>query len=354
MHRRRPLVATVLVLATLLLVACGSDGGSDGKASSGSSTTAAEKPTTLRLGYFPNVTHATAIVGVEKGIFQEHLGNDTLKVSTFNAGSEASTALLAGAIDASYIGPNPAISAWAKSKAIKIVSGATSGGAALVVKPAITGAGQLKGKKLATPQLGNTQDVALRSWLDEQGLKTDTNGGGDVSIIPQDNSRTLDAFKQGTIDGAWVPEPWATRLVQEGGGKVLVNEKDLWPDGQFVTTHLIVTTKFLDAHPTTIKHLLEGQVEANQWVNDNTDEAQAVVNAGIEKITGKKLGDAVIKAAWANLEFTNDPIASSLKTSADHAIAVGLLEKVDLNGIYDLDPLNQILAAAGEEKVQAG
>jgi NitT/TauT family transport system substrate-binding protein len=339
-----PLLALALVLAA---TACGGDAkaakpGSDGDA-----------VTTVRLGYFPNITHATAIVGVERGIFAASLGTDRLETQTFNAGPAAVEALLSGALDASYLGPNPAINAFVKSKgaAIRIISGATSGGAALVVKPDITSAGDLKGTKIASPQLGGTQDVALRYWLQKAGLKTDPQGGGDVSIVPQENAQTLETFKSGAISGAWVPEPWATRLVQEGGGKVLVNESELWPSNRFVTTHLIVRTKFLEEHPATVRALLDGQVKANRFVNDHPVEAQRAVNAGIEKITGKKLSDAVITAAWKNLEFTNDPVASSLATSAQHAEAVGLLDRVDLDGIYELAPLNAALKAAGEPAV---
>ena len=211
---------------------------------------ASAEPVELRLGYFPNVTHATALAGIKQGFFEEALpDNVTLTTTPFNAGPEAVEAIFSGGLDASFIGPNPAINAFARSKgeAIRIVSGATSGGAYLVVKPEITSAAQLKGKKLATPQLGNTQDVALRAWLKEQGLSSDAQGGGDVSILPQPNAQTLDTFRSGDIDGAWVPEPWATRLVQEGGGTVLVDERDLWPDGQYVTTHLVVTPTFLEA-----------------------------------------------------------------------------------------------------------
>lgn len=325
--------ALLLAAAAMALAACGSD------------TAAGSAPsTTVRLGYFPNVTHATAIVGVEKGIFARALGADTLKTRTFNAGPAAVEALLSGAIDATYIGPNPAINAFAKShgEAIRIISGATSGGAALVVEPTITSAAQLRGKKIASPQLGNTQDVALRSWLADQGLKTDPQGGGDVTIVPQDNAQTLETFRTGAIDGAWVPEPWVSRLVIEGGGKVLVDEKSLWPGGKFVTTHLVVATTFLKQHPDAVKRLLEGQVEANAFVNDHPEEAQQLVNAGIEKLTGKKLADATIQAAWRNLTFTNDPVESSLRTSAAHAEAVGLLDAVDLDGIYDLRLLHEV------------
>ena len=346
----RKAAAVIIVPLLVTAAACGSDSKPAAPPAGGGG----EAPTTVRLGYFANVTHATAVYGVESGLFQQALGPNKLAVSTFNAGPAAVEALFSNALDATYIGPNPAINAYAKSggEAIRIISGATSGGASLVVKPAINGPADLKGKKVATPQLGNTQDVALRSWLKQNGLKTDAQGGGDVSIVPQENAQTLETFRGGQVDGAWAPEPWATRLVQEGGGKVLVDERTLWPGGQFVTTHLIVRTQFLKQHPDAVRRLLQGQVQANDYVNKNTDEAQKVVNQGIAKITGKPLGDAVIKAAWPKLTFTNDPIASSLKTSATHATDVGLLDKVNLDGIYDLALLNKVLAEAKQPEVK--
>jgi NitT/TauT family transport system substrate-binding protein len=348
---RRPLLLAVVALA-LVATACG--GGSPAKTSQAGGATTQAAPTTLRLGYFPNVTHATAIAGIESGIFQRALGADKLELSTFNAGPAAVEALFSGALDATYIGPNPTINAFTKSNgaAVRIISGATSGGALLVVKPDITNAAQLKGKKLASPQLGGTQDVALRYWLRQNNLKTDTQGGGDVSILPQDNAQTLETFRSGAIDGAWVPEPWATRLVQEGGGKVLVDERSLWPGGRFVTTQLIVRTQFLKEHPDTVRRLLDGQVQANDYVNQNPADAQRLVNQGIAKVTGKALPDAEIQAAWKNMEFTDDPVASSLTASAQHATDVGLLDKVNLTGIYDLSLLNDALKKAGQAEVK--
>ncbi|GIF76949.1 ABC transporter substrate-binding protein [Asanoa siamensis] len=313
----------------------------------------ASDPVTLRLGYFPNITHAPALVGVEKGIFAEKLGSGVkLETKTFNAGPEAIEAVFSGALDATYIGPNPTVNAHSKSKgeAVRVVSGAASGGVALVVKPGITSAEGLRGKKIATPQLGNTQDVAIRFWLKEKGLTTTKEGGGDVSIVPQANSQTLETFRSGAIDGAWVPEPFVSQLVN-AGGKVLVDERDLWPGGKFVITNLIVSTKFLKEHPDTVRKLVEGQVAANDFVNQKPDEAQQAISDHIGRLTGKPLDLKLIKQAWSTLEFTDDPIASSLKTGLDHAVAVGLTEPVDLAGLYDLSFLNEALKAQGETEV---
>ncbi|HEV8627981.1 MAG TPA: ABC transporter substrate-binding protein [Acidimicrobiia bacterium] len=351
-HRMRTGLV-VSLLAAVALAGCGSDSKRDAK---GRVEQGAEK-LTVRLGYFPNITHAPGLVGVEKGIFADKLGpNVTLAPQAFNAGPAAVEAIFSGAIDATYIGPNPAINAFAKShgEAIRIISGATSGGAYLVVNPSITSPAGLKGKKVATPQLGNTQDVALRSWLKANKLSSDPQGGGEVQIVPQDNGQALEAFKAGTIAGAWVPEPWATRMIQEGKGKVLVDEKTLWPGGQYVTTHLIVRTAFMKDHPDVVKHLLEGHVAAVDFVNANPAEAKTLVNQALQKLTGKTIAQGVIDAAWPNMTFTDDPIASSLRKGADDAKAVGLLDAATkLDGIYDLKLLNEVLRAAGKPEVKS-
>ncbi|WP_431943924.1 ABC transporter substrate-binding protein [Micromonospora marina] len=344
--RRLVTLATLAAVGTATLgatAACGEDSGAG----------AASGPVTLRLGYFPNITHAPAVVGVEKGIFAEKLGGDVeLDTKTFNAGPAAIEAVFSGALDATYIGPNPTVNAFSKSKgeAVRVVSGAASGGVALVVKPGITSVEQLRGKKIATPQLGNTQDVALRYWLKEKGLETTKEGGGDVKVVPQENAQTVETFGSGAIDGAWVPEPFVSRLVN-AGGKVLVDERDLWPDKKFVITNLLVSTKFLKAHPDVVKRLVEGQVAANEFVNTKPDEAQQAVSDHIGKITGKPLDLKLIKQAWPTLEFTNDPIPASLKAGLDHAVAVGLTQPVDLNGLYDLKYLNEVLKTQGKAEV---
>lgn len=318
-----------------------------------SAAASSSEPEVVRLGYFPNVTHAPAIVGVVEGLFQTELGDVQFEVATFNAGTEAVEALFSGAVDMSFIGPNPAINAFAQSdgEAVRIVAGTTSGGAALVVRDGIDGPVDLLGCRLATPSLGNTQDVALRVWLITQGLDATLEGGGDVSVMPQSNAQTLQTFLLGDIDGAWAPEPWATRLVQEGGGQVLVDERNLWPEGHFVTTHLVVSTSFLENHPAQVQAVLRGLIASVDFCLQEPSQAQTAVNSHIEALTGKALPAEVISAAWGNLTFTLDPIASSLRESADDAVTAGLLEPVDLEGIYALDLLNEMLLADGRVEV---
>ena len=193
--------------------------------------------------------------------------------------------------------------------------------------------------------------MALRSWLKTNGLNADQQGGGDVSVLPQDNATAVQAFAQGAIDGAWVPEPNLSRMQLESKGKLLVNEKDLWPNGQFVTTHLIVKQEFLQKYPATVKKLLQGHIASVKFIETNGAQAQKDANAQLAALSGKPLKDAILAAAFKNLAFTNDPIASSLYTSAQHAEDVGLLKPVDLKGIYDLGPLNELLKADGQPEV---
>jgi NitT/TauT family transport system substrate-binding protein len=321
-------------------------------------TTPSEK-FTMRVGYFPNITHSQALIGVARGDFQKALGsNVTLKTTVFNAGPSVIEALFAGQIDLSYIGPNPAINGYIQSegKAVRVVAGATSGGAALVVRPAanIKSAADLAGKKLATPQLGNTQDVALRGYLAEHGLKTKEQGGT-VDVVPTDNPLILDMFRLGTIDGAWVPEPWASRLVVEGGGTVFIDERDLWTEtgGEFTTAVIIVDTKFLAAHPEAVQAWLQAHVEITQWELENPGDAQELMNTQIEKLTGKKLAAEVLVMAWSRMKPTWDPITASITKSALSAFEAGFLKtKPNLDGISDLTILNKVLKAKGLSQVK--
>jgi NitT/TauT family transport system substrate-binding protein len=345
---RRALLTAGVAAVSLLAAGCASSNATAGS-NSGSS------PVVLRLGFLANITHEPALVGLAKGYFTKDLGkNVTLKTSVFSTGTEETTALLAGQLDAAYVGPNPALNAWQKSNgtAIKIISGAASGGASLVVKKGITSAAQLKGKSLATPSLGNTQDVALRYWLKQHGETTTPTGGGDVAIKPiKPNSAAVLEFQSGQIDGGWEPEPYATEMVLDGGTR-LVNEASLWPGGKFVTTNLVVSQSFLKAHPSAVNGLLKGQIEANSYINANNSAAASAANAELTKLLGKGLKPNVLAAALPYIHFTNDPIASSLTADAQHAVAVGLLTPVkNLSGIYDLGPLNALLKADGQPQV---
>src|SRR5215469_6638200 len=344
---RRALLAAGVAGITLLGAGCSSSAA--GSPGSGSA------PVVLRLGFLANITHEPALIGIAKDYFTKDLGkNVTLKTTVFSSGTEETTALLAGQLDAAYVGPNPAINAWQKSNgtAIKIVSGVASGGASLVVKNGIASAAQLKGKSLATPSLGNTQDVAARFWLKQHGLTTTPTGGGDVAIKPiKPNSAAVLQFKSGQIDGGWEPEPYATEMVLDGGRR-LVNEASLWPGGKFVTTNLVVTQSFLKDHSSAVNGLLKGQIEANSYIKANPSAAASAANAELTKLLGKGLKPNVLSGALKYITFTNDPISSSLTTDAQHAVAVGLLTPVkNLPGIYDLGPLNALLKAAGQPQV---
>jgi NitT/TauT family transport system substrate-binding protein len=353
---RTALIAAGVAAATALAAGCGSSGASSTSNTSADSA-GSSAPVTLRLGFLENITHASALVGIKEGFFSKDLGkNVTLKLYPFSTGTEEATALLAGQLDAAYVGPNPAIKAWQTSdgKLIKVISGAASGGAELVVKKGITSAAQLKGQKLATPSLGNTQDVALRYWLKTQGLSSTSTGGGDVPITPiTPNSDAVLALKSGSIAGGWEPAPADVQMVADGG-HVLVNEASLWPNGQFVTTNLVVTQSFLAAHPATVTDLLKGQVQANSFIANDKSAAETAANAELTAVSGKGLTPSVLSGSFAQITFTNDPIASSLITDAKHAVDVGLLKPVsDLSGIYDLGPLNKVLAAQGLPQVNS-
>lgn len=339
--RRLALVA-VAGLAVSPLAACSSDSGSS---SSGG---------TVTLGYFPNLTHGSAIVADQKGFFKDALAGDnaTLKTQQFDSGSDTIDALLSGSLDATYIGPSPAITAYAQSHgAVRIVSGATQGGASLVVNDSITSIQDLQGKKIATPSAGNTQDIALKYFLKQNGFKETAEGTGDVTVVNQDNSVSVQTFGTGDIDGAWVPEPYATELVNEGG-KVLVDESTLWPQGKFVTTVLLVRKAFLDDHADLVDDLIKGQTQANDYIAKNSTDAEKVVGDWLGEYSGSPIDQSVLDSAWANLTFSNDPVADSFIESAKHAEDVGLLDPVrDLGSIFALDPLNAILKDAGEPEV---
>ncbi|MDQ1480413.1 MAG: sulfonate transport system substrate-binding protein [Actinomycetota bacterium] len=349
--RRRFVPVAILLAATLALAACGSS--SKSPAAGGTTNGSSGDKVTLRLGYLPNVTHAPALVGLEDGSFEKALGsNVTLKTSHYNSGTDETTAILANALDAAFVGPNPAINAYQKTNGtlIRIVAGTASGGAFLVVKPSITSVADLKGKKLATPSLGNTQDVALRAFLKSKGLATDTEGGGDVSIVPQENSTTVTAFQTNSIDGAWVPEPYATKLKNEGG-HVLVDEATLWPGGKFVTTNLMVTTKFLADHPDIVTNLVKALAGSIDLINKQPAQAEQLVSKRIGSDSGKELSVDLVKESFKSITFTLDPIVSSLHKDAEAAKSLGFIDSTDLSKIYSLDILNNLLTSRNEATI---
>lgn len=336
-------ILALVVLFVLALAGCGSQ----------SSSSSNNGPITVHLGYYPNLTHAVALVGVERGTFQNALGSNVkLETKIFNAGPAEIEALFANEIDIGYIGPSPAINGYVKShgQALRIIAGAASGGALLIVRPGanIQTPKDLANKKLADPQLGGTQDVALRYYLQQNGL-VPADKGGTVQIIPTDNTNILTLFRAGKIDGAWVPEPWATRLVVEGSGKVFLDERSRWPDGKFVTTDVIVRTAFLNQHPDIVSKFLQAHVDTVQYILSHPDDAKSIVNSEIKSITGKSLPSKEIDLAYNNLDITYDPLTSTLQEAADRAYALGFLgkSKPDITGIYNLGPLNQVLTSKG-------
>jgi len=315
-------------------------------------------PVVIRAGHFPNITHSQGVIGQANGWFEKAVAPEArVDWKVFNAGPSAIEALFAGAIDLTYIGPNPAINGYVRSQgeALRIVAGATSGGAVLVVRAdsGIQKPEDFHGKKIASPQMGNTQDVALRGWLNAHGLKL-REKGGDVQAIPIANPDQLTLFLKREIDGAWAPEPWASRLIREANGRLFLDERALWPNGQFVTTHLIVSTQFLREHRSLVKKWVKAHVELTAWINRNLPEAKRVLNEEIRKETGKALPQPVLDDSFSRLQVTYDPVRSSLFTSAKWAFEAGFLgrERPDLSGIYDLSILNEVLIERGLTAIQ--
>lgn len=314
----------------------------------------------LRIGYFPNINHAQAVIGFGSEEFQKELGNN-IQVQTyvFNAGSSAIQALLANRIDVTYVGPGPAVNGYVASegKDPRIISGAASGGAVFVVRndSGIKSPKDFANKVFASPQLGNTQDISLRKYLQDNGYKTKDNGGN-VTVVSTDNPIILTLFLKKQIDGAWVPEPWGARLVNEAGGRILVDEKTLWPpDGKFVTANIAARTDYLQQNPDVIKKLLAAHVNETLWINNHTDAAIKAFNTEFKKLTGKTIKENELRQAWSRIQFTYDPLKLSLFQEANNAYDIGYLAKgkqrPDLSGIYDLTILNQVLKEKGLQPI---
>jgi NitT/TauT family transport system substrate-binding protein len=340
--------AAALAAGTLLVAACSSGSSSSSSSgAAGTSSTAAAAPVTVRLGFLANITHAPALIALKNGYFKDALGSaGSVDPTEYSSGTQETTAILAGQLDAAYVGPNPAINAWQKSSgtAIKIVSGVATGGASIVVKSGIGSASQLKGQSMATPSLGNTQDVALRSWLKSNGLTTSATGGGDVAIKPTTpNSAAVLEFQSGQIAGASEPAPYDIEMVKDGG-KVLLSEPG-------VTTVLMVTQSFLSAHPAIVADLLKANLQAINYIKSDPTAAEAAANAEYASYSGKALKSSLVSASFKEITFTTDPDESSLTTDAQQAVSVGLLKPVNLSGIFDLGPLNSLLSADGDATV---
>ena len=304
------------------------------------------EPPPVRIGYFANITHAQALVGKANGTFEKRMG---VKIDWkgFNAGPTAMEALLSGALDIAYVGPNPAVNAYLRSggKALRVISGACSGGAALVVhrESGVTRPADLKGKRVASPELGNTQDVALRHWLATQGLKPNR----DVKVLPVKNSEIMLLFQQKQIAAAWVPEPWVSRLVAEAGGTIMVDERSLWPEGRFTTAVVVVRTEFLEKNRELVRRFLEAQVETTSFITKQPARARKALNAELAAIVHRPMPEKILDEAMSRLTITCDPYVSAMLTSAGWARELGFLPKKeaarDLKPMFDLTLLNQVL-----------
>ncbi|HEX9124628.1 MAG TPA: ABC transporter substrate-binding protein [Actinomycetota bacterium] len=338
-------VPVLLLVIALLATGCAS-----------SASKAKGRSDVLRLGMFPNLTHAPAYVALGEGIFDRVLASTKVEVTYFNSGSDAQAAVTTGAIDATYIGPGPSISAYLTSEgSVAIVSGVTSGGASFVVRKGsgISTPEDLHGKKIAVPGIGNTQDVALRTWLNEHGLQA-KDAGGDVAVAAIDNPELLQNFRSGQVDGAWEPEPWPSYLIEQGVAEPFLDEATLWPDGRFVVANLLVNTVYMQAHPEVVKELVRANVEAIRAIHEDPEEAKKVAQAGLIQAGAPSLDQAVVDAAWSKLEFTWDPVPGSLEKDAKDAYALGMLAEDPgiILAIYRLDDLNAILDSLGEPAVE--
>ena len=349
--------------------------GQDNSTTGSSSQTVNVKADALKIGYFPNLNHAQAIIGLNNGDFRQiiendkNLGNISLKGIVFTSGPSAIEALYAGQIDVAYVGPNPTINGYIVSggDGLRVISGASSGGASFVVRndSGIETVNDLGGKKFASPQLGNTQDVALKKYLIDNGYNTIENGGN-VTVVAAKPADIINMFVNKEIDGAWVPEPLVAILKEQGDGFIFVDERDLWPpEGKFVTANILARADYLEKNPEIIKKLLEAHVNETLWINQklsntnnsetdekNIQELAVAFNEGLKKITGKTYPENQIKDALSRIEFTYDPLSSSLNKIAEDANDLGYINlgsgrEIDLSSIYDLGLLNEVLKSKG-------
>ena len=302
----------------------------------------------LRIAYFPNIGHAIPIVGIEKGFFETSVGNTTkIETRVFDSGPQAIESLFANSIDLAYVGPGPAINGFLNSENhnVKILAGAASGGASFIVHPKseINSASDFAGKKIAAPQIGNTQDVSLRHYLSEHELKTADRGGSVIVYnIPNHDIYTL--FVKGDIDGAWVAEPWATILETELDGKRLFHEEELWPNHEFTSVLLIANANYVEENPDIISNFLDSHYQTVTWINQNPLDTRIVFNDFLDSHLGQSLSDDVVDIALSNLVITDDPLPDSIHSFAEKADALGYLGRngYDLSGIFYYFDTNHI------------
>jgi NitT/TauT family transport system substrate-binding protein len=333
-------ILPLALLAAAALAGCADTGGEPG----------------LRLGYFPNITHAQALYGIQSGLYAKAVGSHPFQATQFNAGPTAMEALLTGQVDATYVGPSPVLNALAATggDTLRIIAGSASGGARLILRAGVQigGDADLAGKTFASPQLGNTQDVSLKDWVKAHGHTT-KDKGGDVNVVNAANPDIVTLFHTRQLDGAWVPEPWATRLVRDEGGREHLDERSLWPGGQFVTTLLVTTKAYLDRHPADARALLEAHIAATAALQGGNATTLQAMNDGLAAAVGKPLAPALLAEALSKLNFTNDPLPATLAAFGDKARGLGLLTKSPppLSQVVDLGPLNEVLARHGRPGV---
>jgi len=293
----------------------------------------------LRIAYFPNIGHAIPIVGMEMEFFSEKINpNVEIQSRIFDSGPQVIESLFANSVDIAYVGPGPAINGFLNSENnnVRILSGAASGGASFIVHPnsEINFASDFAGKKIAAPQIGNTQDVSLRNYLSENNLKT-AEKGGSVIVYNIANPDIYTLFVKGDIDGAWVAEPWATILETELGGHRLFVEDDLWPDKQFASVLLIANIDYVEKNPEIISNFLLSHHETVKWINDNPVETRNIFNSFLKSHLGQSLSDDVVDISLSHIEITSDPIPDSVYSFAEQANILGYLGR---NG-YDLSEI---------------
>ncbi len=303
------------------------------------------KPVKVRIGHFSNVTHAQAVVGHHLGWFEERLAPSRVEWSLFNAGPSAIEAIFAGQLDIAYIGPSPAINGFVKSggEALRIISGAASGGAALVVRSDldIKTAEDFRNRKIASPQLGNTQDVSLRAWVAENGLKL-KEVGGDVQVLPIANADQVTLFLKKEIDASWSVEPWVTILEQNAGGRVYLDEATLWPNGEYATTVVVARKAFLEEHPEIVKRFLDAHEAITVWINQNPEEARKNLRAEITKEVGRDIAISVIEGSFKRIRFNSKILRDSIQKQAAFAKRAGFLKvEPDFDKLFAVGSLEE-------------